>query len=102
MIVELNNDNFNSVALNNEKTVLIEFYTEWCPYCKKVYPFLLELLKKKSDIVIGRVNTDLYEDLAETYQIDIVPTFMVIKNKSIIDKKVIYNKLEELESFINK
>lgn len=38
--------NFDSLVMNNDKDVLVEFYAPWCGHCKQLAPIYDELAKK--------------------------------------------------------
>jgi len=44
-VTELTPDNFDSVALDKSKHVLVEFYAPWCGHCKQLAPKYEELAK---------------------------------------------------------
>ena len=42
-VIELNKDNFDSEALNCDKTVLIDFWASWCAPCRMLSPVVDEI-----------------------------------------------------------
>lgn len=45
------------------KVVLLNFSTTWCPHCKKMPPYLNELLRKYGDNGLEIINVDIQEPL---------------------------------------
>ena len=80
MIKKLNNENFATEVLNNSKTVLVDFYADWCGPCKMVGPIVDEIAKEKTDICVGKVNVDDNHTLAEEYNVVNIPTLIVFKD----------------------
>lgn len=76
---EITNSNFQSEVLDEEKTVLIDFFADWCYPCKMMAPVVEEVSKDES-IKVGKVNIDENQELAEKYGVESIPTIVVFKN----------------------
>jgi len=96
MITELNNDNFDEKT--NKGVKLIEFQTSWCGYCKKQQPELEQMDK----IWIGQVDADSSPSIAAKYNINVFPSFLILKNGEAVEQFSGMHKKEDLMSKIMK
>lgn len=58
MIEHINNDNFESVVLNSDKLVLVDFFATWCGPCQMLSPVLEEISRSRAEVVIAKVDID--------------------------------------------
>lgn len=65
-----------------ERPVVIEFGADWCIPCQMMTPTLIELSEEyKGKVDIHRVDVDVEQDLAKSFAIQSVPTFLFIPLK---------------------
>merc|ERR1712045_752155 len=90
--------NFEEVAMDAGKHVLVEFYAPWCGHCKQLAPTWESLGEKfadREDIVIAKMDSTANE--LEDIKIQGFPTIKLFKKG---DNKVIdYNGERTLEGF---
>lgn len=94
--------NFEQVAKDKTKTVLVEFYAPWCGHCKQLAPIydqLGEHFKDNADIVITKMDSTVNE--LEDIKIQSFPTIKLFPKDS--DTVIDYNgerTLEGLTKFV--
>jgi len=74
-------EHFSSV-LSSSRIVVTDFYADWCGPCKAIAPVYEQLssqLSRPGTITFTKVNTDSQKEIAQTYNITAMPTFMIFK-----------------------
>ena len=84
-VITINKDNFETVK-NSEKTVLLDFYADWCGPCRMVSPIVDEIAEERDDLLVGKVNVDNEPELAEQFGVFSIPTLVVMKNGEIVNQ----------------
>ena len=99
-VLKLTGENFKEEVLSSDKTVLIDFYADWCGPCKMMSPIIDKIAEEKPEIKVGKINVDDNQELAMEYGVMSIPTILIIKNgqlqKSFVgvqDKNSILNEL---------
>ena len=87
-ILKVTSENFESEVLQSDKTVLIDFYADWCGPCKMLSPIVDEVAEENTDIKVVKINVDNAQDLAMKYQVMSIPTLVVIKDGREINRSV--------------
>jgi thioredoxin 1 len=76
---------FDQEVINNEKTVLVDFWAEWCGPCRAVSPILDQIASEHSDkIDIVKLNVDDNPALAAKYQITSIPAMKVFQKGAVV------------------
>ena len=76
---------FEQEVLNNEKTVLVDFWAEWCGPCRAVSPILDQIATEHSEkLDIVKLNVDENPQLAMKYQITAIPAFKVFQAGEVV------------------
>ena len=55
MVVEVNSENFEDEVLKSEKTVLIDFYAEWCGPCQMLSPIVEQVASENDNIKVVKI-----------------------------------------------
>ena len=96
-VLTITEKNFEEEVLKSEKTVLIDFYADWCGPCKMQSPIIDEIAEERQDIKVGKVNIDENSELAEKYGVMSIPTLVVIKNGEVSSQFVGVTPKEKIE-----
>ena len=86
-VIELNKENFD-LAKNSEKTVLLDFYADWCGPCRMVSPIVDEIAEENPQFFVGKINVDNEPELAQEYGVVSIPTLVVMKNGKAVNQSV--------------
>ena len=76
---------FDQEVINNEKTVLVDFWAEWCGPCRAVSPILDQIAHEHSDkLDIVKLNVDDNPALAAKYMITSIPAMKVFQKGEVV------------------
>jgi len=81
--VALTKENFDQTIQDNE-TVFIDFWAEWCGPCRSFAPTYENTSEKYPDIVFGKVDTEDQPELAGAFGIRSIPTLMVFRDQIVL------------------
>ena len=96
---------FDSDVLQSDKTVLVDFWAEWCGPCRMVAPVLEEIAGENSGkLVVAKLNVDENPQTAANYGVVSIPTLNVYKGgevvKQIVGAKPKQALLKDLAEFL--
>ncbi|KAE9615550.1 hypothetical protein Lal_00022702 [Lupinus albus] len=83
------------------KLMVIDFMATWCIPCKYTEPVIRECAAKYTDVEFIKLDVDELMEVAQAFQVQVLPTIILIKNGKVVEK-VIGPKREELQKLIEK
>lgn len=87
-VVELTDANFDGV-LASQKLMLVDFWAPWCGPCRWVSPILEEIAKENAGkLVLGKMNVDENPRTSYRFGIQGIPTILISRNGTVIDRIV--------------
>ena len=84
----------------SKKTIVLDFYAEWCGPCKMIAPHIEEIALENPDITVAKVDVDKATDLAIEFGIQSIPTVIVFKDGKVSSKAIGYRSKEQLLDLI--
>lgn len=87
-VLKLTKDTFDEEVLKSDKSVLVDFYADWCGPCKMMAPVIEEVAGEKSDAKVCKLNIDEDTEIAQRYGVMSIPTLIVFKGGQIAKKSV--------------
>ena len=86
--LEITDSNFNNVISKN-KTVLVDFWAEWCGPCRMIAPIIEELANEyEGKAIIGKLDIDSNQESSVKYGVRSIPTILTFKDGEIVDRQV--------------
>ena len=87
-VLTITKDNFQKDVLENEKTVLVDFWATWCGPCRMLSPIVDQVAEERTDIQVGKVNVDEQPELASQFRVMSITTLIVFKGGKAVNQSV--------------
>ena len=84
-VLNVTKDNLDEIKAS-EKTVLLDFYADWCGPCRMVSPLVDEIAEEREDILVGKINVDEQQELAVEFGVVSIPTLAVMKGGKVVSQ----------------
>ena len=93
---------FESDVLKSDKSVIVDFWAEWCGPCKMIAPILDEVASGyEGKLLITKMNVDENRDVPAKFGIRGIPTLMIFKDGQLAATKVGAMSKAQLTAFID-
>ena len=83
--IDVTDATFADTVLGSDKTILVDFWAEWCGPCRAVSPILNQIGAEHADkITIMKLNVDDNPQTAAKYQITSIPAMKVYRGGEVV------------------
>lgn len=101
-VLYINDADFESVVVNSDIPVLLDFWAPWCGPCKMIAPVLDELAPEfAGKVKIVKMNVDDNQATPAQFGVRSIPTLLLIKNGQVVATQVGALPKTQLANFIN-
>jgi thioredoxin 1 len=101
-MLNLTNDTFAETIFTTNKPFFVQFSAGWCSVCKDLYPVIEQLEQEyQNQVTFVKIDVDTDADLADQFKIDKLPTFLLFKDREIVDCIVGAESLNHFKTRIN-
>ena len=83
-MLTLNDEESLGRVVDRHGTVVIDFWAPWCAPCKGFLPILEDASESHPEIVFCRVNTEEHRELAQAFDVESIPTLVVVRDQIMI------------------
>jgi thioredoxin 1 len=101
--VILSDANFDEKVKKAKGLVLVDFYADWCMPCKMLAPTIDKLATEfAGKLTVGKLNVDANFGTASTFSVSGIPTIMLFKDGTAVERLVGLQTADILKGIINK
>jgi thioredoxin-like negative regulator of GroEL len=86
--------------LETADTVIIDFWSPVCPPCKAFAPVFEEAAGRNPEVAFCKVNTREDEELSGAFEVEHIPTLVVIRDRILVASQPGYLQGEVLDDLI--
>ena len=99
--MNLNHEQFDRFQ-NEGKLMLVDYWAPWCGYCRRIGPAYEKIAQQYGDnMVVAKVNIDEEALLADSQQIEVIPTLVLYRGEKPLGFIVAPESKAQIDDFIH-
>ena len=87
-VLHINKNNFEEEVLKSEKTVLLDFFANWCGPCRMLAPIVEKIAAEHPEYKICKIDVDAESELAAKFGVMSIPSLFVLKGGEVVNQSV--------------
>lgn len=85
--INVNDANFDTVVLEYPLPIVVEFKTDWCPFCQRMRPVVAEIAaENRETFAVAKLDADDSKKTTQKYGIKGVPTYIVFQDGEVVGR----------------
>ena len=101
-VLEITDSEFSSEVLDAKQPVLAYFWAPWCGPCRMIAPAIEELASDyEGKVLVGKLNVDENPNISMEFGVRSIPTILIIKDGTVVDKHVGVASKKQLADKVN-
>jgi thioredoxin 1 len=102
-VLHASEQSFERDVLQADKTVLVDFWAEWCGPCRAIAPLMEQVASERQDrLRVVKVNVDESPQLAQRFGIRTIPTLMLFEGGRQTAQRAGSLRRVELDAFLDR
>ena len=87
--INVTDEAFEKTVMQSSLPVIVDFWAPWCGPCRMVAPTLEKLAKEHAGkLIVAKVNTDEHTEWAMKFNVQGIPTMLLIANGKVAHRQV--------------
>ena len=100
-VVHLDDDDFETLVIQSDKPVLVDFWADWCQPCHAMAPTVEALAEEYGDrIRVAKLDVDANPMTTHKYEIRGIPALLLFKDGQLVQQIVGVKPKEEIARII--
>jgi thioredoxin len=99
-VVDLTTEEELEGLLQEKDILILDFWAPWCPPCKAFAPVFEAAADRHADVAFGRVNTQSDEELSKAFDVEHIPTLVVVRERVMLAVEAGYLTGEQMDDLL--